>query len=105
MNYLTSIRGLAALLVVLFHVHQYLVNIAAFAPFDALIANGYLAVDFFLVLSGFIISYRYAADFKSGIMTNFHDFIAKRLARIYPLHAFVMLCFLIFPLGLYASGR
>jgi len=105
MNYLTSLRGLAALLVVFFHIKHYLVKIKFVAPLYPLLANGYLAVDFFLVLSGFILSYKYADEFKTGIAGGFRDFMAKRFARIYPLHAFVMLCFLSLPLGLYVTGR
>jgi len=105
MDYLTSIRGLAALLVVLFHVRHLLPGTKSVPLVHALLANGYLAVDFFLVLSGFILSYKYAADFKNGVRGNFREFFAKRLARIYPLHAFVMLCFLVLPAALYITGR
>ncbi|HMF97783.1 MAG TPA: acyltransferase [Vicinamibacterales bacterium] len=105
MNFLTSIRGLAALLVVFYHVKHFLPPIAVLGVLYPLFADGYLAVDFFLVLSGFIISYKYAAEFKDGVSANFLDFIARRLARIYPLHVFVMLCFLTLPIGLYVTGR
>ena len=105
MNFLTSIRGLAALLVVFYHIKHFLLPIAFFGAFYPLFADGYLAVDFFLVLSGFIMSYKYAVDFKTGVSANFLDFMARRLARIYPLHAFVMLCFLTLPIGLYVTGR
>jgi len=105
MNFLTSIRGLAALLVVFYHIKHYLLPLAFLGVFYPLFADGYLAVDFFLVLSGFIISYKYAVDFKAGVSANYLDFMSRRLARIYPLHAFVMLCFLTLPIGLYVTGR
>ena len=105
MNFLTSIRGLAALLVVFYHIKHYLLPLAFLGVFSPLFADGYLAVDFFLVLSGFIISYKYAVDFKAGVSANYLDFMSRRLARIYPLHAFVMLCFLTLPIGLYVTGR
>ena len=56
MNFLTSIRGIAALLVVLYHVKHFLTNVDFVNLLEPLLANGYLAVDFFLVLSGFILS-------------------------------------------------
>jgi peptidoglycan/LPS O-acetylase OafA/YrhL len=105
MSFLTSIRGLAALLVVFFHIKHFLLPMAFFAVLYPLFADGYLAVDFFLVLSGFILSYKYAANFKAGVSANFLDFMARRLARIFPLHAFIMLCFLALPIGFYVTGR
>lgn len=72
---LDALRGLAALWVVYFHV------------FGGL---GYLAVDFFLVLSGFILSHRYLySDKPSSPLT----FINHRIARLYPLHLYTLLVF------------
>jgi peptidoglycan/LPS O-acetylase OafA/YrhL len=52
---LDGLRGVAALLVVAFHLFE------AHAPsrFEQIINHGYLAVDFFFVLSGFVIGYAY----------------------------------------------
>src|SRR5262245_8337188 len=105
MDYLTSLRGMAALLVVLFHVKQHLQPLWPFSLLYPLFVNGYLAVDYFLVLSGFIISYKYHHHFQHRIRGHYYDFIAKRLARIYPLHAFVLLCYIAIPVSLVVTGR
>ncbi len=74
---LDALRGLAALWVVYFHV------------FGGL---GYLAVDFFLVLSGFILSHRYwYADKPATPLV----FINHRIARLYPLHLYTLLVFVL----------
>ena len=77
---LTSIRGLAAIWVVFFHYNR---------TFE-LSQMGYLGVDLFFILSGFIISYVYMDKFSSSelVSKNIKRFLALRLARIYPLHIF-----------------
>lgn len=70
---LDGLRGLAAMVVVVFH----------FSPGWA----GYLAVDFFFVLSGFIISYSYIYRRPS---VGFYRFTWSRLIRLYPLHVFTI---------------
>ena len=52
---LDGLRGVAALLVVVFH----LCEAHATSHFDQLLNHGYLAVDFFFALSGFVIGYAY----------------------------------------------
>ena len=49
--------------------------------------------------------HKYADEFKSGVSAHFGDFIAKRIARVYPLHVFMTLCFLVFPIGLSLLGK
>jgi peptidoglycan/LPS O-acetylase OafA/YrhL len=105
MNYLTSLRGIAAFLVVLFHIKLYLVDIAFARTLVPFLSHGYLAVDFFLVLSGFIMAYKYHDAFRDGARAQFFDFLAKRIARIFPLHAFVMLAYIAIPVTLSATGR
>ncbi len=81
---LTSLRGIAAMAVVLQH-------FSATAQFDAegwipsLVPHGYMAVDFFFVLSGFIMSYTYLAGFETLGMRAYGPFLWKRVARIFPL--------------------
>lgn len=90
---LTSLRGLAAILVILFHI-----NIICFAlapwdsPFGHFIQKGYLWVDFFFLLSGFIMMHVYSESFGHSIKENFKKFLHSRFARIYPLHLFSFLC-------------
>ena len=90
---LSSLRGIAAILVILFHVN---VIIFALAPWDSyfshFIRKGYLWVDFFFLLSGFIMMHVYSESFKSNIRGNFRKFMRSRFARIYPLHLFSFLC-------------
>jgi peptidoglycan/LPS O-acetylase OafA/YrhL len=81
---LTSARGFAALYVVLFHC-QGLVAGFNLTPWTNLVEKGYLAVDFFFILSGFIIAYVYAAPFDAG-SGDYRRFLWLRLARIYPVH-------------------
>lgn len=83
LDYLESLRGLAALAVVLFHAR---LTIAPDSPLTAhsLASNGYLAVDFFFVLSGFIIAY--ASD---GLLCKWRAaaaFQLRRAMRLFPLH-------------------
>jgi peptidoglycan/LPS O-acetylase OafA/YrhL len=51
---------------------------------------GYLGVDFFFVLSGFILAVTHASDFGKGREGSAVRFWLTRLARIYPLHVFMM---------------
>ena len=54
------------------------------------LAHGYLAVDLFFVLSGFVIYLSYHAGLTNSTASNVSKFYWNRLARIYPVH-FVML--------------
>jgi peptidoglycan/LPS O-acetylase OafA/YrhL len=86
---LTSVRGFAALYVFLYHCQNSLQSLTLHW-FTGFAGKGYLAVDFFFVLSGFILSHVYlrAADehrFRAG------RFLALRLGRIYPAHAATLL--------------
>lgn len=104
MDYLTSLRGLAAIFVVFYHARHYM-QLAAEHPLMIVFAQGFLAVDFFFMLSGFIIAYNYSRDFTSITWSGYGRFMWKRFARIYPLHLFVLLLFALFPLVLYVTGR
>jgi peptidoglycan/LPS O-acetylase OafA/YrhL len=78
---LTSLRFLAAMWVVLFHYWPHL----AVAGTPALVAKGYLGVECFFVLSGFILCHVYLPQFEAGRF-KYGDFLWARIARIYPLH-------------------
>lgn len=68
---LDAMRGLAAICVALFH-------------FDIwAMPHGYLAVDFFFVLSGFVLARTYAPRFTEGLGVG--RFMVKRIIRLYPL--------------------
>ncbi len=79
-------RGVCACLVVMLHIRGY-------SPISSwpLIRNSYLFVDFFFVLSGFVISWNYAA--RLGSWHGVKRFLVLRLGRLYPLHIFMLLCF------------
>lgn len=76
---LESIRGLAAVLVVLFHVPKW--NGVLDVPF---VMNGALMVDLFFVLSGFVIFTAYGSKIRSG--KDLLRFQFLRLGRLYPIH-------------------
>lgn len=80
-------RGICACLVVLFHFHGY-------SPLyrSDLVRNSYLFVDFFFVLSGFVIAWNYAT--RLGTWPGVRKFLVLRLGRVYPLHFFMLLCFI-----------
>ena len=75
---LDGLRGVAALMVVVFHCFETYVPV-----FKTQIVNhGYLAVDFFFVLSGFVIGYAY--DDRWDKMTTW-GFFKRRLTRLHPM--------------------
>ncbi len=104
MVYLTSLRGLAALLVVFFHVKHYLLAFSEEFWFW-FVKNGFLAVDFFFLLSGFILAYTYHARMSDLTLQKFFTFMGLRFARIYPLHLLVLLLFVLVPLAHWITGR
>jgi peptidoglycan/LPS O-acetylase OafA/YrhL len=96
---LTGIRGIAALWVVAYHY--------AIIPFDALpwgrvlpfVKFGYLGVDLFFFLSGFIIAYTHARDTATLAPRRVLHFWGLRFARIYPVHAAVLLAMVLMALA------
>lgn len=82
---LDSFRGLAATAVALYHF-----KVDSHAHLLDLVANGYLFVDFFFVLSGFVIFAVYGERLMRG--EGVLQFVLLRLGRVYPLHlAFLLL--------------
>ena len=78
---LTTLRFAAALWVVGFHYWPALTA----APMPGVVAKGYLGVELFFVLSGFILSHVYLTSFGEGGF-RYGRFLWARLARIYPVH-------------------
>ncbi|UAJ10101.1 acyltransferase family protein [Glacieibacterium megasporae] len=100
-------RGVAALLVVLFHA-----SAKVFAKsdyWDTTILGGFFnfghaGVDFFFVLSGFIIAHVHAADI--GAPARLSNFVRSRLLRIYPVYWFILIGVIalsLLPFGLNSS--
>lgn len=77
-NILDGLRGVAAITVVWFHIFE----AYATSHLDQRINHGYLAVDFFFILSGFVIGYAY--DDRWGKM-KVKDFLKRRLIRLHPM--------------------
>ncbi len=75
---LDGLRGVAAVMVVAFHIFE----AHATTPLNHIINHGYLAVDFFFLLSGFVVGYAY--DDRWGKM-NLRGFLMRRLIRLHPM--------------------
>ncbi len=74
---LDGLRGVAAIIVVLYHILEPFGN-----HFTQIINHGYLAVDFFFVLSGFVIGYAYDDRWTK---MSLKDFFKRRLIRLHPM--------------------
>lgn len=75
---LDGLRGIAALMVVLFHIFE----AYATSHQDQIINHGYLAVDFFFLLSGYVIGYAYDDRWANLSVTNF---LKRRIVRLQPM--------------------
>jgi len=95
---LTGLRFYAAMWVFLYHFSVYIGGLDAF-----LFNKGYLGVDVFFILSGFILTYAYHKSFflEDVSVKKYYNFLVKRFAKIYPLQ---ILTFLIISVLLY-SGK
>lgn len=82
---LDGLRGVAALVVIWYHIFEGF----ATSPLDQRFNHGYLAVDFFFILSGFVVGYAY--DDRWRPVTGCHggmrvrDFLRRRLVRLHPM--------------------
>jgi peptidoglycan/LPS O-acetylase OafA/YrhL len=76
---LDGMRGIAALMVMIYHYNMYF----DYGVFSKLFMNIFTAVDFFFVLSGFVVSHAYADKLRGGLSAR--DYVYKRVARLYPL--------------------
>jgi len=101
---LTGLRGLAAWLVVVFHTRVALLH--ALPPWlYRLLDKGYLAVDLFFILSGFVLWHAYGERLAGQGLPGALRFWWRRLARIWPLHAVVLGACVALALVLAATGR
>ncbi|MEJ7692919.1 acyltransferase [Daejeonella sp.] len=87
-------RGIAAMLVVMHHLIANSKNHLNYIPYSNFFNFGFVGVDFFFVLSGFIITHVHFDDLKSqGI--NSWNFFKKRFIRIYPIYWIIAVVFLL----------
>lgn len=85
---LTSVRGIAAWMVVLYHIR---LSIAGLPDgWVRFFAKGYLAVDFFFLLSGFVIWLSWGSRLRESGWREVPHFLQKRIARVWPLHLVVL---------------
>lgn len=88
---LDSLRGVCALIVVLYHY-----PVGSHWGHLAFIRGGYLFVDFFFVLSGFVIAWNYAGRITDGVRMG--EFLIRRFFRLVPLHWFILSLYLVIEL-------
>jgi peptidoglycan/LPS O-acetylase OafA/YrhL len=86
---LDGLRGVFALAVVTLHC-----NVYGYFYDLPIVRSAYLAVDFFFVLSGFVISH--ASMHRLGSFRALGTFVIRRFERVWPLHAVMLACF-VFP--------
>jgi peptidoglycan/LPS O-acetylase OafA/YrhL len=91
---LDSFRGICAILVVLFHI-----RVLGSITEISFVRQSYYFVEFFFVLSGFVIAH--SSIYKNSY--NFSSFITRRIFRIFPLHLFMLIGFLIYELLKYQT--
>ncbi|MEB3287572.1 MAG: acyltransferase [Vampirovibrionales bacterium] len=117
---LNALRGVAALCVFFFHAptllgqHGLQLQGMVAEIFVAVFSKGYLAVDLFFILSGFVLMHVYGDKFSKSFgeprlgqaltRQGYWSFIQNRLARIYPMHLLSLLVLLVWHLLLIISG-
>lgn len=79
---LDGLRGVAALLVVFYHIFEGF-SFAGGGTLITTINHGYLAVDFFFILSGFVIGYAYDDRWEKNLTMK--GFFKRRLIRLHPM--------------------
>lgn len=76
---LDGLRGVAALVVIWYHIFEGFAS----SPADQVFNHGYLAVDFFFILSGFVVGYAYDDRLRKSMTVK--EFFSRRLIRLHPL--------------------
>jgi len=93
-NTLTPLRGIAALWVVIFHYDAFLGGPKGTGLFNhettMVVGNGYLLVDFFFLLSGFVICHVYGEKLMKKDRGQVKKYVWARFSRLYPLHLFAL---------------
>lgn len=97
---LTPMRGVAALWVMLFHIDVSLFyrDYGALLPRTetGILSRGYLWVDFFFLLSGFVMAHVYSQQLLQTPRTQaIKQYLWARFARVYPLHLFTLVVLMV----------
>lgn len=88
---ITGLRGIAALMVAIYHINPELIAHQGIG-LGVVVGKGYLWVDLFFVLSGFVLALNYGHLFAEGwSVARWRDFLIRRVARVYPLYSVVVL--------------
>ena len=96
---LDALRGIAALMVALFHIKKYIWKTDTSFWWQSVLQEGYLGVYMFFVISGFIIPYSLSG--KDYTIAKFFRFMGKRLLRLHPPYVLFILLLLFWNYGLY----
>lgn len=106
---LTGIRGYAACWVAIYHAGFIVAKQPVGAGLEQIpvIRSGYLGVDLFFMLSGFVLYLTYAGELRSPSQSALRTFAIGRVFRILPLHWFVVCCYVVLSpaLGSFAPSR
>lgn len=90
---LDSMRAVCAILVAFMHLQA---NHHLYA--NQFVRHSFAFVDFFFVLSGWVISYAYSQKLKSS--EDARIFILRRIGRVYPLHLFMLVLLIVAQFGM-----
>jgi peptidoglycan/LPS O-acetylase OafA/YrhL len=89
---LTGVRGVGAALIVVYHFGKIRLDwIHDVWP----IPHGYMAVDLFFMLSGFVIGLGYKNAFSDHSLRNYSEFLTKRIARLYPAYLAISVLYIL----------
>jgi len=103
-RFLTPLRGIAALFVALFHAVARLDLHETVGGHTGILSRGYIWVDLFFLLSGFVLAHVYADRFTTSFtLKSCVSFLKLRFARVYPLHLFVLITYIIMVSGVSVS--
>ena len=83
---LTGLRGIASLLIILSHMLLIYPVLRNYTIGKSLGYFGYMGMDLFFILSGFVICYNYAEKIKLDPKKGIFEFLVARFARLYPLY-------------------
>lgn len=97
---LDGLRGLFCILILVYHYQQVTFCFGKIVPNfitrNFIVAESYAFVDFFFVLSGFVITYNYNTVIH--YTKDFYEFVKKRFARLFPLLFFSVIVYMFFEL-------